>query len=286
MSESEPGAGGTRGRILVGVDGSEDGLRAVRYAMREAKASGADVWIVNVVDDMMTVGGLWELVSTVEALRKVGEEYLDEARQILEVAHIPAERITSEVMVGPPGPVLADLSEKASLMVLGRRSMSGLERMFVGSTSLAAAVSAKCPVIVISAASTPHVTGGLRKVAVAVSAWPVHDSVMEWAAKEATLRKAELRVVHVVPDTLGMEAPRFAAEATAELERHLGAFRASHPEISVSIDVQVDDPVNALVEVSKEVDLLILGLHHHRAALGGSVRGVVANAHCPVGLTD
>lgn len=285
MSESEPGAG-TRDRILVGVDGSEDGLRAVRYAMREAKASDADVWIVNVVDDTMPVGGLWELVSTVEALRKVGEEYLTEARQILEVAGIPPERVTSEVLIGPPGPVLAELSEKATLMVVGRRSMSGLERMFVGSTSLAAAVAAKCPVIVISAASTPHVTGGLRKIAVAVSTWPVHDSVMAWAAKEAALRKAELRVVHVVPDTLGMGAPRYAAEATAELERQLGPFRTSHPDISVAVDVQAADPVNALVEISKEVDLLILGLHHHRAALGGSVRGVVANAHCPVGLAD
>jgi nucleotide-binding universal stress UspA family protein len=54
----------------------------------------------------------------------------------------------------------------------------------------------------------------------------------------------------------------------------------------VTVDVQAADPVNALVEISKEVDLLILGLHHHRAALGGSVRGVVANAHCPVGLAD
>jgi nucleotide-binding universal stress UspA family protein len=188
--------------------------------------------------------------------------------------------------MGPPGPVLAELSEKATLLVVGRRSMSGLERMFVGSTSLAAAVGATCPVIVISAASTPHETGGLRRVAVAVSSWPVDDSVLDWAARAAAVRKAELRVVHIVPETLGMEALRYTAAATAELEQQLAPFRAAHPDLSVSIDVQAGDPVEALVEVSKEVDLLILGLHHHRAALGGSVRGVVANAHCPVGLTD
>lgn len=285
MSETEPGPDASRPRILVGVDGSEDGLRAVRYAMGEAQADGADLWVVHVVDDEEPVAGLRAMVATPEALRQLGEAKVADALDLLAREGFPAERVVSEVLAGRPGEVLADLSGRAELMVVGRRSIGGLLRLFVGSTSVAAAVHSSCPVIVVSAASTPHETGGLRTVAVAVSTWPVHESALEWGVREATLRDAHLRVVHVVPETLGVEGAVFVAAATAGLERQLGSVREEHPAMSVEVEVLLGDPVDALVAVSKTVDLLILGVHHHRAVLGGSIRGVMAHAHCPVGLT-
>ena len=285
MSESEKGSGTGRPRILVGVDGSKDSLRAVRYAMNEALASGADLWVVHVVDDTDTVSGLWELVLTPEKLRLAGEAKIAEALDLLSTEGFPADRVTSDVLIGRPRVVLADLSDKADLMVVGRRSLTGLERMFVGSTSVAVVVHAGCPVIVISAASTPHKTGGLRTVAVAVSTWPIDESALEWGASEAMLRQARLRVVHVVPETLGIEGADFVAAATTDLNHQLSPLRGKHPDLDVELEVLLGDPVDALVGVSREVDLLILGVHHDRAALGGSIRGVLAHAHCPVGLT-
>ena len=285
MSESESAPGAVRPRILVGVDGSKDGLRAVKYALREARVSGADLWIVHVVDDMAPVTGLWDMVSAPDPLRKVGEAKVAEALAVLADEGFPAERITSEVLAGRPGEELSELSAKAELMVVGRRSISGLERLFVGSTSVSVAVHARCPVIVISAASTPHQTGGLQTVAVAVSTWPVHESALEWGAREAALRKAHLRVVHVVPETLGVEGAAFVAAATADLENQVAPLREKHPEVTIEVEVLLGDQVDALVGVSKVVDLLILGVHRNRAALGGSIRGIMAHAHCPVGLT-
>jgi nucleotide-binding universal stress UspA family protein len=156
--------------------------------------------------------------------------------------------------------------------------------MFVGSTSVTAAVRAVCPVIVISAASTPHQTGGLRTVAVAVSTWPVHESALLWGAHEAAIRKAHLRVVHVVPETLGVEGAQFVAAATAGLDEQLAPLRDQHPDLSAEVEVLLGDPVAALIGISKTVDLLILGVHHAHAVLGGPVRAVLAHAHCPVGL--
>lgn len=182
MSESEPGPVGVRPRILVGVDGSADGLRAVMYAMRHAMADGADVWVVHVVDDEAPVGGLWELVSTPAGLRKLGQAKLDEAVGVLSAEGFPRERVVAELPDGRPGDTLVNHSERAELMVTGRRSISGLARLFVGSTSVEAATHASCPVVVISAASTPHRTGGLRSVAVAVSSWPAHQAALEWVS--------------------------------------------------------------------------------------------------------
>ena len=284
MTESEPQQTTRRPRILVGVDGSEDGLRAARYATREAEAGGADVWIVHAVDEGAPITGLWDIVSSQEVLVRAGEAVVAEAVGVVAELGFPAGRVATGVVVGRPTDVLAELTHTARLLVLGRRSLSGLERMFVGSTSVAAAARAACPVIVISAASTPRNTGGLRTVAVAVNSWPVHDSALEWGIQEAALRRARLRVVHVVPQTLGVEGARFVAAATAGLNGHLAPFREKHPGLSVEVEVLLGDPVEALVEVSKTVDLLIVWAHHDRAMLSGPVRALVAHSHCPVVL--
>lgn len=281
MSNTEHAEGVVR-RILVGVDGSEDGLRAVRYATRAALAADRGLWIVNVADPGAMVTGMWELVVTTQALEDAGHAIVEEAAAAAAKLGLPSERITLDVQVGKAADVLAGLSAKADLLVVGRRSMSGLERMFVGSTSVAVAASAHCPVIVISASSTPHQTGGQGTVAVAISSWPPHSSALEWGAAEATLRKARLRVVHVVPAEAGTQ-PSALADSTAELEKRLAALRGQHPDTPIDLEVLVGTPIDELIALSEAVDLLILGVHPEH--LRGLARGVLAHSHCPVGLT-
>ena len=280
MSTNEPAHGVVR-RILVGVDGSEDGLRAVRYATRAALVTGAEEWIVNVADPGAMVTGMWELVVTTEALQKAGQSITAEAVGAATELGLPSARVTSEVLVGQAADVLAELSAKADLLVVGRRSMSGLERMFVGSTSVSVAALAHCPVVVISSSSTPQETGGQGTVAVAISTWPPHSAALDWGAREATVRKARLRVVHVVPAEGTL--PSTLAEATAELEKQLAPLRAQHPDTAIDLEVLVGTPIDELISLSGSVDLLILGVHPEH--LRGLARGVLAHARCPVGLT-
>lgn len=281
MSNTEHAEGAVR-RILVGADGSEDGLRAVRYATRAALATGAGVWIVNVADPGAMVTGMWELVVTTEALEDAGHDIVDEAVAAAAELGLPRERMMLDVRVGKAAEVLADLSAKADLLVVGRRSMSGLERMFVGSTSVAVAEMAQCPVVVISGSSTPQETGGQGTVAVAISSWPPHSAALDWGAEEASVRKARLRVVHVVPAEVGTQASALA-DSTAELEKHLAPLRAQHPDTPLDLEVLIGTPIDELTALSSTVDLLILGVHPEH--LRGLARGVLAHAQCPVGLT-
>lgn len=281
MSNTEHAEGAVR-RILVGADGSEDGLRAVRYATRAALATGAGVWIVNVADPGAMVTGMWELVVTTEALEDAGHDIVDEAVVAAAELGLPRERMMLDVRVGKAAEVLADLSAKADLLVVGRRSMSGLERMFVGSTSVAVAEMAQCPVVVISGSSTPQETGGQGTVAVAISSWPPHSAALDWGAEEASVRKARLRVVHVVPAEVGTQASALA-DSTAELEKHLAPLRAQHPDTAIDLEVLIGTPIDELTALSSTVDLLILGVHPEH--LRGLARGVLAHAQCPVGLT-
>lgn len=281
MSSSEP-VGAARPRILVGVDGSEDGLRAVRYALRQAQASDSDLWLVNVVDEALMVSGLWDIVIPYQELEQIGRRLVQDALDAVAGEGFPAERITSDVLAGHPADVLGGLSSRAALLVVGRRSMTGIERMFVGSTSVSVASRAECPVIVISASSTPQRTGTLGVVGVTINTWPPHSAALEWAAREASARKARLRVVHVVP-TGAAAAPGALASTTAKLDEELAPLRARYPETTIETEVIVGTPIDELVGLSRSVDLLILGVHPR--ALSGLTRGVLAHAHCPVGLT-
>lgn len=272
---------GARRRILVGVDGSDDGLRAVRYALREALASDADLWIVNVADATAMVGGLWDIVVPIEDIQKVGETFVADAAQVAAAEGFPADRTTTEVVVGHPSNALAELSEQAAMLVVGRRSMSGLERMFVGSTSVSVAGRARCPVVVISASSTPERTGGHGVVAVAIGSLTARSGALDWGISEAALRGARLRVLHVAPQDALRDAT-FAAGIKA-LDEQLDTVRAEHPDLVVESELALGNPIDELVSRSREVDLLILGVRPDR--LSGLARGVLAHSSCPVGLT-
>src|SRR5665811_1472059 len=62
-------------RILVGVDGSDDAMRAVMYALGTAERTGHDIWLVHAVDDGVLASG-WGVVYDPTILSSVGEEAL------------------------------------------------------------------------------------------------------------------------------------------------------------------------------------------------------------------
>ena len=161
--------------------------------------------------------------------------------------------------------VLTRLSQGADLMVVGRRSVSGLERMFIGSTSIAVASGAHCPVVVISNAANPDYTGGKHRTAVAVDAHSHSPSTLEWAFANAVARDSSLTVIHVAKPVQTTVAGDQLHDATG---RRVLA-------------------VNELVGLSERVDLLVLGVPKPRMlgfGMGGVMRAVMAHARCPVAL--
>lgn len=143
--------------------------------------------------------------------------------------------------MGHPTAVLADLSESAAPCVLGRRAAGGLDRMFVGSTSVSLAGSAHCPVIVISAASTPGMTGGHKRIAVAVTSPDKAKNQVAWALGEARFRGSSLVVAHVVtPAPTGIFAafkahpsPEANQRAREALDAMLAGLRKEYPDVVI-----------------------------------------------------
>ena len=281
-------------RFVVGVDGSPDGLRAAAYATRSALLVDGSVHLVHAVDDAV-MAGAWGIVQDAGAMEQVGEQALDQARAHCLELGLDAARLTSDCVLGNATQVLARNSENASRLVVGRRRLRGLERMFVGSTSASLVSLSHCPVVVISAAVTPHETGGRGVVAVGVDGQGHSDATLREAILEARIRRSPLLVTHVQPPVpVGMfggyqltaDAERELMEQTrATITTMVNRVAGENPEVEIKVVIDTGDPVDRLVDLSREVDLLVLGMRAPSLlgfALGGVSRAVLAHAESPL----
>jgi nucleotide-binding universal stress UspA family protein len=138
-------------RIVVGIDGSEDSDRALRWAVRQARQFGGTVEAVMVYDwpgtEAAYLAGLGH-----EGERERVEEVLAEA--VARVGHESAGvPIATEAMRGNAGAKLADAAADADLLVVGSHGHGRLYHAVLGSVAEACVRSAQCPVVVIPA---PH----------------------------------------------------------------------------------------------------------------------------------
>lgn len=134
-------------RIVVGVDGSDGGTRALRWAMREAATRGGAVQAVTAWN--------WEgpaasvPVSTTPAdERRTAERSLAEAVGWARSAH-PEVCLTAHAVEGRPADVLTTAARDADLLVLGSHGHTRLRHVVLGSVSEECVRAATCPVVVI-----------------------------------------------------------------------------------------------------------------------------------------
>ena len=283
--------------VLVGVDGSEDSLRAVRYAMKEAQLHDGQIHIVHGVDDAV-LAGAWGAVYDPTILDEAGKQAVAEATAELVRLGFPNDKIHGDVMLGNPASVLIRESEQANRVIVGRRSGGGLERLFVGSTSASVAASAACPVVMISHATNPDWTGEFTRIGVAVgSDGPICGTgAVTWAFEEAKLRGSSLLIMHVVEPPPGLfgrsktvsvvDQQKMIAVATEQITTGMIDLKQRYPEVSTELAVTFGRTIDTLVAQSKSLDLLIIGAHTggFPHTFGGIVRGLMSHAQCPVGI--
>ena len=133
-------------RIVVGVDGFESSQAALRWAIHQAKLTGAVVEAVTAWQIPVGTG----LVPATDM-----PDYQDDARMVLTEAITETCMIDDEVEVrlrvveGRAAQVLSDAAEGAELLVLGSRGHGGLTEALLGSVGQYCVHHAPCPVVVM-----------------------------------------------------------------------------------------------------------------------------------------
>lgn len=150
---SEPGLGD--GPVVVGVDGSRHGERALAFAIEEARVRGAQLHVVHAWSDTPLIG-LDDARLQWESVGQREDAVLAEALAGWR-GRYPDVRIVREVVHDRPVRHLVRSAGSAQLLVVGSRGRGGFTGMMVGSTSRALLHSAPCPLVVVRDAAADSV---------------------------------------------------------------------------------------------------------------------------------
>ncbi|MEE4544664.1 universal stress protein [Streptomyces sp. V4-01] len=140
-------------RIVVGVDGSEPSLEALRWAGRQATLTGATLEAVMAWEAPGAYGwaGLPGRPQDFD-LEEPATQALNDAL----VAALPAEQVgtvSQVVVMGHPAQALLDRGQGAELIVVGVRGLGTFRAALLGSVSHTVTLHASCPVVVVRGAA-------------------------------------------------------------------------------------------------------------------------------------
>jgi len=150
--------------IVVGVDGSEASLRALRFAIDEARVHGADVKAVNAwhVPPLAYGAGMGPVPIDLAAYPQVAHARLEESLREIEAAD-SGVTVIPVVREGRPAHILCEEAKNADLLVVGARGLGGFRGLLLGSVSQECAHHAGCPVVIVRNEEAETDAGRVKK---------------------------------------------------------------------------------------------------------------------------
>jgi nucleotide-binding universal stress UspA family protein len=280
--------------VVVGVDGTDQSLNAVRFAVAEAVRMGCGLCLVHALPELADTAPIVPLAGF-EIFDEVSQRIMQQAEQTARAASgdgLPLEKV---IRTGTRVHVLVEASEEARLVVLGHRDRPAHERVLTGSTSTGVATRAHCPVVCVPTSWTgapdhQRVVVGLED--------PEHShELLTRAFAAASARRARLRVLHAWRlqrpyDELAVEseaADSWTGQLHQRLRTALADLKSAFPEVDVDLDVVHEDAATALLAACQDADLLLLGRRGRGARLGfplgSTARALLRESSCPVEIT-
>ena len=277
--------------IVAATDGSEDSLRAVDWAAREAVLRGVPLRIVSAAALLpRMIGGhaMSDYDTVADNIRTHRDQALAAGTERAAKA-APGLLVDADRLDGPPAHAVTEAGSGALMLVVGSRGVGAFAAMILGSVSRYAATHAACPVVVVR----EEIGATHRQVGVGVGDLEHSRALLDYAFEEAVLRNASVVALHAwhtpqLDISLAGQAPAgpaadvFQAEAAREFEGLLDGWRDKFPGVPVSQDVVHGHPGRALAGLSARADLVVLGRHPAHHGPGTVIHAVLNHAHGPV----
>lgn len=265
--------------VLVGVDGSDAAIQAVRWAAVEAHARKVPLKLVHVID---TENDFPFVAEDLEEEEAAGRDALKAAREAATVEDYTID-IEVELLRGRANRAFVDLSENASLLVVASVGAGFFERMVLGSTALSIAHHAKCTVAVVRGADGNPVPPTSGPVVAGVDHSDSADIVVGTAMQEAAIRHADMTAVHARRRRGSKEADE---EARSRIDRLIATWGAKFPSVDVETVVAEAGPTKHLVAISAGARSVVVGSRgrggFESALLGSTSQSLLYHAQCPV----
>ncbi|GGY88789.1 universal stress protein [Streptomyces olivaceoviridis] len=279
--------------IVVGIDGSEPSMRAVEWAADEAALRGASLRLVYASLWERYEGGIFAHDLGTPSEEVMAEDIVGTAERRARQRQ-PGVKVTTDVLPEEAGYSLIRESHSALAMVLGCRGRSGVTEALLGSVSVAVAGHAHCPLIVVRG-SHDNRSGARGRVLLGVGEKQAGSAAVRFAAEEALLRGVPLEAVRAwrrplheprAHPLLVGEPAHFQEQRAAELVEE--ALRDTPAGLRVHRRTIEGFARDALLAVSREADLLVVGARRRQGRfglqLGRVAHGVLHHAACPVAV--
>jgi nucleotide-binding universal stress UspA family protein len=289
---SDGQARATLSRIAVGVDGYPEGLDAVALGQAIAQALGADVLLVSVQMDPIIVV---PAEMSWKALEGQAQKMLWRARDEL----APGARVDVETDLSIPRALERVVRrEHRDLLVLGSSRHVDEGRVRIGKRTRQLLTECECAIAIAPRGMHSEPEHRFARIGVGYDGGPEAQAALELGATIAAAAGAELHVRAVVDDripALGWVTIAGGAVSTvwhdvvrdeADALRAKVADAARATAEAVETDVQLGRPADALLELSENVDLLLIGSRRWgpvaRVLLGATGEALLHDASCPV----
>lgn len=276
--------------VVVGTDGSDTAVGAVRWAAAVAEAIGKPLRVVHSVPKRTPTREEGDALSRelADSLSAAGAHVLAEAVADVRNRH-PNARLTTRLDDGPAADAVLASATDAAILVVGATGRGSIERWLLGSTALRVVTRAKCPAVVWR--GDPADPGpDARPVVVGVDVGATSAAAVEVAFALAAFLRVQVRAVRAwtdefaigsaTPSMLRMSGPTallvdWEAVARAEaatLSRFLAPLRDRFPDVAVDERSIRGSASRELLQAMEDAQLAVVG-SHGRGRLAGALLG-------------
>lgn len=135
-------------KILIPTDGSEYTKAAVSMGLEMAKAAGAEVTALYVVDQTSFINFPMDstIVSVYTLLEREGKEAMEYVKKEADALGV---KVTTRIEEGSPSRKIVDISADHDLVVMGTLGRTGFSKLLLGSVAERVVRFANCPVLVV-----------------------------------------------------------------------------------------------------------------------------------------
>ncbi|WP_157531101.1 universal stress protein [Mycobacterium sp. IS-1496] len=232
--------------VVVGVDGSQAALDAVRWAVDEAAARSAPLRLVHAT-------GVTRQPGQSDDEFRLEREYAETVLRAASTAAKSSGRdvdVETDILWGAPeGELLAE-SLRAQMICVGSVGIGAVANVVLGSTAVTVSTQALCCVAVLRGGATPAGDGWL---AVATDATPESECVVTGALDEARLRGSSVVIV-------GVRRWESHEPSRDELDRHTTESTRHYPDVHTDVVPTRDTIVRYLAhQRERDIDMVVIG---------------------------
>lgn len=281
------------GPVVVGTDGSEAGLRAVRWGAAEAARHGEELRILHAIGmpDFFPGGVVSPSTELFSVLEEASASVVRDAEAAARAVD-PDVSVTARSTAEPPVVALIAESGSARCLVLGESGHGAFAGLLLGSTTVTLSAHAHSPVVVVrGSAENPD-----GPVVVGVDGSELSDLALGCAFEQAAARGARLVAVHAFSD----EDPKMVfreermehdwepleVSETRVLEHSLEGWSQRYPGVDLEEDVEPGKPRQRLIAHSEGASLVVVGSRGRGGftglLLGSTSQALLHHAACPV----